>query len=211
MRISFIDFFQTANFNAEVTMNDDIQTFYYSRKKLGLYLLFNIVLLVLAVFFTLTIFPEYPAVYIFAVSACALSVFGALFVFLVPLPLAVITAKDIKIDRNAPVEWKNIRSVRKVYLGYGPFRKSILRLNPGKLPEYHMNLMQKICANSEFGAFSIPLYAMNQADSKEIEKVIKGLAKPIKRAATKTKTKTKTAAKAPLKIKRRSSKTVKNN
>ncbi len=186
-------------------MNDDIQTFYYSRKKLGLYLLFNIVLLVLAVFFTLTIFPEYPAVYIFAVSACVLSFFGALFVFLVPLPLAVITAKDIKIDRNAPVEWKNIRSVRKIYLGHGLFRKSILRLNPGKLPEYHMNLMQKICANSEFGAFSIPLYAMNQADSKEIEKLIRAMAKPAHKTAPKTKTKTTT------KSRRLSSKTVKNN
>ncbi len=205
MRISFIDFFQTANFNAEVTMNDDIQTFYYSRKKLGLYLLFNIVLLVLAVFFTLTIFPEYPAVYIFAVSTCALSFFGSLFVFIIPLPLAKITAQDIKIDHNAPVEWKNIRSVRKIYLGHGLFRKSILRLNPGKLPEYHMNLMQKICANSDFGAFSIPLYAMNKADSQKIEKLIRAMAKPAHKTAPKTKTKTTT------KSRRRSSKTVKNN
>lgn len=174
-------------------MDDKIRVFYYSRKKLGLYVLFNVVLLTLAVLFTLTVFPEYSAVYIFAIGTCVLSFLGALFVFAVPLPLAIITEKDIKIDHNAPLEWEKIRSVRKVYLGHGLFRKSILRINPGKLTDYRMNFMQKICASSEFGAFSIPLYAMNKKDSQEIEKVIKGLAKPagktIKRATVKRKSK----------------------
>ena len=58
-----------------------------------------------------------------------------------------------------------------------------------------MNLMQKICASSEFGAFSIPLYAMNKADSQEIEKLIKGLAKPDKKAPAKDKSKPQTGGK----------------
>ena len=176
-------------------MNDKIRIFYYSRAKLGLYVLFNVILLGLAVLFTLTVFPHYSAVYIFAIGACLLSFFGALFVFVVPLPLAVISEKEIKIDHNSPLEWKNIRSVRKVCLGYGLFKKSILRINPYKLSGYRMNLMQKICASSEFGAFSIPLYAMNKADSQEIEKLIKGLAKPAKKAPAKDKSKPQTKGK----------------
>lgn len=42
--------------------------FYYSRRKLALYLLFNLGLLTLALFFTWVIFPQYGLVYSFAVS-----------------------------------------------------------------------------------------------------------------------------------------------
>lgn len=83
-------------------MKATIQTFYYSRKKLGLYLLFNLLLLALAVIFTLTVFPEYPVVYYFAIGSCLLSVISSFIVFIVPLPLAVITPESIKIDRAAP-------------------------------------------------------------------------------------------------------------
>lgn len=149
------------------------KTFYYSRRKLGLYLLFNILLLTLAVLFTLTVFPEYPLVYFFAIGSCLLSVISALIVFLVPLPLAVITPDSIKIDRGDPLPWSAVRSLRKVRLGRGLFCKTILRLNPGKLGSYHMNLMQRITASSDFGAFSIPLYAMTAKDAQEIEQLIR--------------------------------------
>lgn len=154
-------------------MKDTIQTFYYSRKKLGLYLLFNILLLALAVIFTLTVFPDYSAVYYFAIGSCLLSVIGALIVFLLPLPLAIISTESIKIDRADPLPWKSIRSVRKVRLGKGLLSKSILRLTPRSLGSYHLNLMQRISAKSEFGSFSIPLYAMTNTDAKKIEKTIR--------------------------------------
>lgn len=154
-------------------MKNSIQTFYYSRRKLGLYLLFNIILLALAVLFTLTVFPEYPLVYYFAIGSCLLSVISALVVFLIPLPLAVITPESIKIDRGEPLPWSAVHSLRKVRLGRGLFCKTILRLNPGKLGDYHMNLMQKITASSDFGAFSIPLYAMTPKDSHKIEQLIR--------------------------------------
>ena len=44
--------------------------FYYSRRKLALYLLFNLGLLTLALFFTWVIFPQYGLVYSFAVGTC---------------------------------------------------------------------------------------------------------------------------------------------
>ncbi len=154
-------------------MKNNVQTFYYSRKKLGLYLLFNLLLLALAVIFTLTVFPEYPAVYYFAIGSCLLSVIGALTVFILPLPLAIITEESIKIDRASPLPWKSIHSIRKVQIGRGLFKKTIIRLSPRSLSNYHLNLMQKISAKSQFGSFSIPLYAMNDKDAKKIEKVIK--------------------------------------
>lgn len=154
-------------------MRNSIQTFYYSRKKLGLYLLFNLLLLALAVIFTLTVFPEYPVVYYFAICSCLLSVISAFIVFVIPLPLAVITPESIKIDRAAPLPWKSVRSIRKIRLGKGIFGKSILRLTPRSLGSYHLNFMQKISAKSEFGSFSIPLYAMTNTDAKKIEKTIR--------------------------------------
>lgn len=169
-------------------MKNSVRKFYYSRKKLGLYLLFNIILLALAVAFTLTIFPEYPGVYIFAIGSCILSVLSALFVFLVPLPLAVITPQSIKIDRGRPLDWTDIISVRKIRLGKGLFSKQILSIKTGKLEGYRMNLMQRIAAASKFGAFSIPLYAMNKADSQEIEKVIKERLRPVHKLKAKPKT-----------------------
>ena len=150
-----------------------VHIFYYSRKKLGLYLCFNIILLTLAVLFTLTIFPEYPVVYYFAIGSCLLSVTGALIVFLLPLRLAVISPQDIKIDRGAPLPWKAVRRIHKLQIGRGLFTKTILRLETGRLGHYHMNLMQRLTRNSQFGAFSIPLYAMNAEAARDIEKIIR--------------------------------------
>lgn len=147
--------------------------FYYSRKKLGLYLVFNIILLALAVLFTLTIFPDYPAVYYFAVGSCVISLLGALVVFVLPLRLAVITPLTIKIDRAAPLKWSDISKISKVKVGKSLFAKNILRLETGKLRGYHMNLIQKITSNSQFGAFSIPLYAMSADTARDIERIIR--------------------------------------
>ena len=157
--------------------------FYYSRKKLGLYLLFNILLFTLAILFTLTIFPEYPAVYYFALGSCIVSLIGALFVFIIPLPLAVINAESIKIDRGAPLLWKQIDSVQKIRLNKHIFSKSILRINTSELTNYRYTFMQKITAKSDFGAFSIPLYAMNSSDARSIERIIRSHLKPTKQSA----------------------------
>lgn len=154
-------------------MKNPTHIFYYSRKKLGLYLVFNIILLSLAVLFTLTIFPDYPAVYYFAVGSCLISVLSALLVFLLPLRLAVITPLSVKIDRAEPLNWSDVSKISKVKLGKGLFAKHILKLDTKKLRGYHMNLMQKITRKSQFGAFSIPLYAMTAESARDIEKIIR--------------------------------------
>ena len=154
-------------------MKNTIRKFYYSRKKLGLYLLFNIILLALAVLFTLSIFPEYPAVYYFAIGSCIMSLISALIVFIIPLPLAVINAESIKIDRGSPLLWKYVESVEKIKLNRNIFSKYILRINTSKLKHYRYTFMQKISSCSEFGAFSIPLYAMTPSDARAIERTIR--------------------------------------
>ena len=154
-------------------MKNTIRKFYYSRIKLGLYLLFNILLLTLAVLFTLTIFPEYPAVYYFALGSCLLSFLGALIVFIIPLPLATINADSIQIDRNKPLSWKHIESIKKIKLGRGIYTKSILKIKTTNLKNYNYTIMQKISAHSDFGAFSIPLYAMSASDARAIERVVR--------------------------------------
>ena len=153
-------------------MAKPIQTFYYNRVKLGLYLLFNLLLFLLAVLFTLTIFPEYTVVYCFAVGSCVISVTCALFVFLVPQKLAIITPLGIKIDRAQPVSWDSIVAAKKVNLDR-LFAKEILKLYAKPIPKYKYNFMQKLTAKSEFGAFSIPLYAMSAKEANAIEVLIK--------------------------------------
>ena len=177
-------------------MNKTKQTFYYSRHKLGMYLLFNLGLLALAVLFTWSIFPDYKPVYYFALGTCSLSILSALFVFLIRLPLAVIDADGIKIDHNQPLKWTQIKSVEPLTLKCFGLERPILRITPQKIDNYHMTLMQKIAGNSQFGSFSIPLYAMNDDKAQKIAKLIFDCLKRPKQTKTAVK-KTTTTKKAP--------------
>lgn len=149
------------------------KVFYYSRRKLALYLLFNVTLLLLAVFFTLTIFPEYPEIYYPALLFCAAAVLGCLFVLLVRRPLAVISDESIKIDRARPVLWKDIAAGHLTAVGKGKFQKTIITLTLKENCSYELNLVQKLSAFSDFGAYSIPLYAMDRSEAEKITKELK--------------------------------------
>ena len=159
-------------------MTEGKQVFYYSRRKLGIYLLFNLGLLALAILFTWSIFPDYPPVYYFALTTCTLSILSSLFVFLVPLPLAVIDSESIKIDRNQPLLWSQIKKVEKVNLSHFGLSRQILRITPQKLDNYRMGFMQKIVGHSQYGSFSIPLYAMKDDNAAKIEKLIQSHVAP---------------------------------
>ncbi len=171
-------------------MADKVQTFYYSRRKLGLYLLFNLGLLALAVLFTWSIFPDYQPVYYFALITCCISILSSLFVFLFRMPLAVIDANGIKIDHNQPLKWGQIKSVERQVSNYMGFEKPFLKITPQKIDAYKMTFMQRLAGNSHFGSFSIPLYAMSDNNAKQIEKLIDGYmmgGKPtVKKAEKKT-------------------------
>lgn len=146
--------------------------FYYSRRKLALYLLFNLGLLTLALFFTWVIFPQYGLVYSFAVGTCLLSVAAASAVIIIHHPLAVITPASIKIDLCAPLKWKDIKKARKIQVGHQCCRREIIVLEVKDLSKHRLNFMQKLIKNSEFSAFSIPLYAMEPRDAEAIESIV---------------------------------------
>ena len=110
--------------------------FYYSRRKLALYLLFNLGLLTLALFFTW------------------------------------VTPASIKIDLCAPLKWKDIKKARKIQVGHQCCRREIIVLEVKDLSKHRLNFMQKLIKNSEFSAFSIPLYAMEPRDAEAIESIV---------------------------------------
>ena len=142
--------------------------FYYSRKKLAFYLLFNLGLLSLALFFTWVIFPQYEIIYSFALTTCVLSVLAIVIAMIIRHPLAVISSSSIKIDFCVPLKWKDIKLARKVI--FGP--KELIILDVKDLSKYKLNFMQKLIKNSKFSAFSIPLYAMDFREAEAIEKII---------------------------------------
>ncbi len=161
-------------------------TFYYSRRKLGIYLLLNMILLALAGLFTWAVFPDYSIIYGYAIITCAISLLASLIVFIFPMKLATIDDDKIKIDHNEPLLWSQVKSVEKDGLVCCGINRSIIRINPQKLSHYHKSLMQKITDSSRFGMFSIPLYAMDEKSAAEItrliDKHVKGLQKPNKKA-----------------------------
>lgn len=178
-------------------MAETSQTFYYSRRKLGIYLLFNLGLLALAILFTWSIFPDYQPIYYFALIACTLSILSSLFVFLVRMPLAVISSAGIKIDHNQLLKWSQVKSVERDVFKHFGIERLFLRITPQKIAGYKMSFMQKLTGNSQFGPFSIPLYAMSDKNAKQIEKLIcSHLTKPAAKSkpAPKTKTTVKKAA-----------------
>lgn len=143
--------------------------FYYSRKKLLYYLLFNLGLLSLALFFTWIIFPQYELIYSFALATCVLSVLAIIAAMIIRHPLAIITPSAIKIDFCETLKWKDIKRARKT--NFGP--KELIILDVKNLSKYKLNFMQRIIKDSKFSAFSIPLYAMDFRDAEAIEKIIR--------------------------------------
>ena len=173
-------------------MKNTTKTFYYSRHKLGLYLLFNFGLLALTILFTWSIFPDYKPIYFFAITTCCLSVLSSLFVFLIRMPLAKINDQGLKIDCNNLLPWSNIDIVEHLVLKGCFSDRHILKITPKNLSDYKMSFMQKIAGKSIYGAFSIPLYAMTEKNAKSIERLLVSYLKPQKKELTKAKSKAKT-------------------
>lgn len=146
--------------------------FHYSRRKLFLYLLFNLSLLGLALFFTWLIFPSYAFVYEFALAACVLSVLSVIAVIFIRHPLAVVTPEAIRIDFCCPLYFKDVEAVKKVVVGRGFWKKPILIFEINNFSSYKLNFMQRLIKNSEFSAFSIPLYAMETKEADAIESLL---------------------------------------
>jgi hypothetical protein len=153
-------------------MRTQKQIFYYSRRKLGLYFLFNVGLLALAILFTWSIFPDYQPIYYFALITCGISLIGSVLVLCIRLPVAKLDDVGIQIDHNQILPWSQIQSVDKISEHCWLITKDFLKIEPKHLTDYQMTFMQKISAQSRFGAFSVPLYAMDEHSALQIEKLI---------------------------------------
>ena len=149
------------------------QTFYYSRIKLSCYLLFNFGLLGLALFFSHVLFPDYVVLSDLVIALCAVSLTSVVIVLLLHKPLAVITAEAVTIDRCPPLKWKDIKSLHKKTVGKSFMAKEIITFEVKNLHRYKLNFIQRAIKNSEFTAFSIPLYAMDKKDAQAIERLLK--------------------------------------
>ena len=153
-------------------MTKSAVTFYYSRRKIGLYLLLNFILLILAGLFSWSVFPDYAPIYFYAIIACSISLISTIVVFAFPMPLAVLDDTKIKIDHNEPLLWSQIKRLEELDGCCFGFNRSLLKIIPKALPNYKKSFMQKITDSSRFGMFSIPLYAMDEKSAKEITKLI---------------------------------------
>lgn len=85
--------------------------------------------------------------------------------------MAVITDKDIKIDHNEPIAWKDIAyAEEKMVKCCGKDRK-VLSLVPHDGIDYKYNWLQ--LHNAGFTAFSIPLYGIiSKEDEEKIVKIV---------------------------------------
>lgn len=158
--------------NAMIRTERNSIRFYYSRKKMFLYLLFNLWLLLMATLFTISIFPEYPMVYRFSLFFCLAAVIATVTVLLLNQPVAEIDAAGIRIDRCAKLFWKDVvfADIHKIKSLCGT--KKIITFKIKNLSKYKLNFMQKLNKNSQFTVFSIPLYAMDQEERKAIATAI---------------------------------------
>ena len=85
--------------------------------------------------------------------------------------MAVITDKDIKIDNNNPIEWKNIAYAEEKTVKCCGKERKILSLVPHDGIDYKYNWLQ--LHNAGFTAFSIPLYGIiSKEDEEKIVKIV---------------------------------------
>lgn len=147
-------------------------SYFYSRRKLSLYLGFNLLLLFLAFSLAGWLFPDFWPYSQTVILLCLISVVSAAATLLWRRPLAVITSGSITIDFCQPLPWKSVTAARKETVGHLFYKKKILILETGNLENYRYNWIQKAIRNSRFTAFSIPLYAMDTAEARKIYKQI---------------------------------------
>ena len=144
--------------------------FYYDKRQLYFLTIANVFLLVTVVLLSNVITNSLWWCSIVSVI-CLLSVSASAFVTLLPQKLASISEIGIRIDHNELLKWEDIKTAEKIK----PSRFSKRMIIVFKLKEnvtYPLSFMQKLCTNSPYGAFSIPLYAMTKEDKERIEQEI---------------------------------------
>ncbi|MBR1601029.1 MAG: hypothetical protein IJ677_05560 [Alphaproteobacteria bacterium] len=149
------------------------KVYYYSFKRLNLWLVFNILLVAKVIYCVLkcpTIFT-YPQSYV--ILGCVfVSVAAWCYKYLLKHPMALVSDKSIKIDHCNPLDWKDIERTEEKVVRCWFKKMPVLILHPKKGIKYEYNFLQK--HNCDFTAFSIPLYdIIAPEDRDELVKLIK--------------------------------------
>lgn len=141
--------------------------FYYDRRKLRLLLAFNLCMLALLIIFGQAIFYPLIPLGLLVILLWFVATLAAAHVYFFPQKLILVTDEEIKIDRGAPLKWRNIREAEE-RIG----RQRIIVLKPVEGYSCRLTFMQRICQYSRFTAFSIPLYAMTESDQEKIREIV---------------------------------------
>ncbi len=141
--------------------------FYYDRRKLRLLLAFNLCMLALLIIFGQAIFYPLIPLGLLVILLWFVATLATAHVYFFPQKLILVTDEEIKIDRGAPLKWRNIREAEE-RIG----RQRIIVLKPVEGYSCRLTFMQRICQYSRFTAFSIPLYAMTESDQEKIREIV---------------------------------------
>lgn len=147
------------------------KTYYYHFKKLNLWLILNILLLLKMIWcwYYCPFIRFYPqTLWFFVLIGFSFVAWG--YKYLIKHPVAVISDEDIKIDHCEPLAWKDIASAEeRIIRCWG--KKRILVLLPKQGINYKYNFLQK--HNCDFTPFSLPLYGiMKPEDEKELTEIV---------------------------------------
>lgn len=155
------------------------EVFYYSRAQLILLALFYALISVVVYYLANCLYAKCLAAstalsiaLILTMGLTLAALASAVFVMLFPQKLAVVTSKQIKIDHNAPLLWRDVKLAEEKYsscISHRPF--IALHLKEGVT--YPLTFMQKLCQHNTFTPFSLPLYAMKKEDADKLRKLVK--------------------------------------
>lgn len=149
-----------------------MKEFYYHRALLRHWAFFSFLLFIAAMCLPVHNFVQ-EVMALTARVVTFVSLVGAAYVYLFPQRLALIEDDGITIDHNAKLKFKDVAKLEKVRVKGICCGRDILRFKLKKGSKYPLTFVQKLSKNSPYGAFSIPLYAMQKDAAAKIEAEIR--------------------------------------
>ncbi|MBE6467798.1 MAG: hypothetical protein E7004_04315 [Alphaproteobacteria bacterium] len=149
------------------------QVFYYRFKTNYVWLILTLLLL-WSVLSLLDCVPKFIYWWEFwgMLGSCVYSLALWAFKYLKKHKMAVIDDKYIKIDHCRPLPWRLV-ACAEMKTAHCCFKKlPIIAIRTKKPIKYKFNPLQRLCAKSDFTAFSIALYALSEDDAKKITEII---------------------------------------
>lgn len=151
----------------------DKEVIYYKFKKNYVWLVLNLLIL----YFLINCAVKHPMLWHWDQMQIMLGLFSTTLLmwswkYLCKIPVAVISEESIKIDHCHPLAWKDIAGAQ-YRTAHCCFKKlPIIVLYPRAKLQYKYNFLQKMIIDSDFTAFSIPLYDISKEDHEKVAKLL---------------------------------------